>query len=311
MTALDAVAAYLPDRRVPIEDLAGRLDLAASQIKVLRRYHGLAEVRRQEPGGTVLDLLAAAASTVEGLREKAHRIRHVLYARGVPVALPYPMNPVHELRALLALDRATAFTVTHHGCATSLLAVDIAGRLLASSGEPGALALVVAGEQVFTQDPAVAADSRIFGEGAGACLVSADGPHDRVLSYVTRQRGDLDHWAADTTGLDERYVREYPKLLDEVVLAAVERAGLTLDDITLILPHNVNTVSWKRLAKRLELPVEKVLLDNVPVAGHTFAADAFLNYRTAVEHDLLHRGDRYVIAAAGFGAIFSAMVLQH
>jgi 3-oxoacyl-[acyl-carrier-protein] synthase-3 len=311
MTALEGVGAYLPDRRVPIEDLADRLELAQSHLRVLRRFHGLAEVRRQEPGGTVLDLLAAAASTVDGIREKAHRIRHVLYARGVPVALPYPMNPVHELRELLGLDRATAFTLSHHGCATNLLAVDVAGRLLARSGEPGALALVVAGEQVFTLDTAVAIDSRIFGEGSGACLVSADGPRDRVLSYVTRQCGDLDHWAADTTGLDERYAREYPKMLDEVVLAAVERAGLTLDDITLIVPHNVNTVSWKRLAKRLELPLAKVLLDNVPVTGHTFAADAFINYRTAVEQDLLHRGDRYVIAAAGLGAIFSAMVLQH
>lgn len=311
MTALDSVAAYLPDRRVPIEDLADRLDLTAQQVKVLRRFHGLGEVRRQEPGGTVLDLLAAAASEVDGLRERAHLVRYVLYARGVPVALPYPMNPVHQLRALLGLTHATAFTVTHHGCATSLLALDIAGRLLAASGEPGALALVVAGEQVFTQDAAVAPDSRVFGEGAGACLVSADGRRDRVLSYVTRQRGDLDHWAADTTGLDERYAREYPKLLDEVVLAAVERAGLTLDGIALILPHNVNTVSWKRMAKRLELPVERVLLDNVPVAGHTFAADAFINYRTAVARDLLRPGDKYVIAAAGFGAIFSAMVLEH
>src|SRR5439155_13694231 len=148
---------------------------------------------------------------------------------------------------------------------------------------PDALALVVSGEQVFTQDSAVAPDSRIFGEGAGACLVSAGGPRNRVLSYVTRQRGDLDHWAADTTDLDERYNREYPKLLDEVVLAAVERAGLGLEDIALILPHNVNTVSWKRLCKRLEFPVERVFLDNVPLAGHTFAADAFINYRSALE----------------------------
>ena len=201
--------------------------------------------------------------------------------------------------------------MTHHGSATSLLAVHIAGALVAAEREPDALALVVSGEQVFTQDSAVAPDSRIFGEGAGACLVSAGGPRNRVLSYVTRQRGDLDHWAADTTDLDERYNREYPKLLDEVVLAAVERAGLGLEDIALILPHNVNTVSWKRLCKRLEFPVERVLLDNVGVAGHTFAADVFINYRSALERDRLRVGDRYLVAAAGFGATFSAMVLEH
>ncbi|MFL6145682.1 MAG: 3-oxoacyl-[acyl-carrier-protein] synthase III C-terminal domain-containing protein [Labedaea sp.] len=311
MTALDEVAAYLPDRRVPIEDLADQLALSPSQLKVLRRFHGLSEVRRQEPGETVFDLLAGAAVRLSRLPGREHAVRHLIYARGVPVATPYPDNPVHDLKDSLGLANADAFTVTHHGCATTLLAVDLAGRLLATAGEPDALALVVTGEQVFTYDTAVAPDSRVFGEGAGACLVSARGSRDRMLSYVARQRGDLDHWLPNNVDLAERYAAEYPELLDEVVQAAVKRAGLGLDDIALILPHNVNTVSWKRLCKRLELPVERVYLDNVPVTGHTFAADAFLNYRSAVDAGLLREGDRYVIAAAGFGAIFSAMVLQH
>jgi 3-oxoacyl-[acyl-carrier-protein] synthase-3 len=311
MTALDEVAAYLPDRRVPIEDLADRLALSPSQLKVLRRFHGLSEVRRQEPGETVFDLLAGAAFRLSRLPGREPAVRHLIYARGVPVATPYPVNPVHELKERLGLVNAEAFTVTHHGCATTLLAVDLAGRLLAAAGEPDALALVVTGEQVFTYDTAVAPDSRVFGEGAGACLVSAQGSRDRMLSYVSRQRGDLDHWLPGNVDLAERYAAEYPELLDEVVQAAVKRAGLGLDDVALILPHNVNTVSWKRLCKRLELPVERVYLDNVPITGHTFAADAFLNYRSAVDAGLLHEGDRYVIAAAGFGAIFSAMVLQH
>jgi 3-oxoacyl-[acyl-carrier-protein] synthase-3 len=54
-----------------------------------------------------------------------------------------------------------------------------------------------------------------------------------------------------------------------------------------------------------------VLLDNVPLLGHTFAADSFLNYRTAVDNGLLSAGDRYLIVSAGYGAIFSAMVLEH
>ena len=40
MTALDAVAAYLPPVRVPLEDLADRLDLNERQVKVFRRFHG-------------------------------------------------------------------------------------------------------------------------------------------------------------------------------------------------------------------------------------------------------------------------------
>jgi 3-oxoacyl-[acyl-carrier-protein] synthase III len=73
----------------------------------------------------------------------------------------------------------------------------------------------------------------------------------------------------------------------------------------------VNTVSWRRLARRLDFPLERLVLDNVPVTGHSFAADAFLNHRTAEERGLLEPGRPYLIAAAGLGATFSAMVLRH
>lgn len=310
MTALDAVAAYLPDRHIPIEDLAEVRDLSPSQLQVLHRFHGLSEVRRQKPDERLIDLLVAAVSSLDALRGREDRVRYVLYARGVPVTTPYPVNPVHELCRLRGLP-AAAFTVTHHACATSLLAIDVAGRLLAADGEPGALALIVAGEQVFTHDVELAPESRLFGEGAGACLVSAGGRRDRVLSYVTRQRGDLDHWSVGSVDHAERFAREYCDVLADVMLAAVERAGLTLDEIGLILPHNVNVVSWKRVCARLRFPIGRVMLDNVPRVGHTFAADAFINYRTAVEKGLLAADEPYLVAAAGFGATFSAMVFEH
>jgi 3-oxoacyl-[acyl-carrier-protein] synthase III len=310
MTALDAVAAYLPDRHIPIEDLAEVQDLSPSQLQVLHRFHGLSEVRRQKPDERLIDLLVGAVSALDGVHGSEGRIRYVLYARGVPVTTPYPVNPVHELCRLRGLP-GTAFTVTHHACATSLLAIDVAGRLLVADGEPGALALVVAGEQVFTHDVELAPESRIFGEGAGACLVSADGRRDRVLSYVARQRGDLDHWAAGSVDHAERFAREYCDVLAEVILAAMESAGLSLDELSLILPHNVNIVSWKRVCARLRFPIGQVMLDNVPRVGHTFAADAFINYRTAAERGLLVAGEPYLVAAAGFGATFSAMVFEH
>jgi 3-oxoacyl-[acyl-carrier-protein] synthase-3 len=86
---------------------------------------------------------------------------------------------------------------------------------------------------------------------------------------------------------------------------------MTLNDISLILPHNVNTVSWRRLCRQLGYPIDRVVLDNVPLTGHSYAADGFINYRTAVDRGLLKPGDRYLVAAAGLGATFSAMVFEH
>jgi 3-oxoacyl-[acyl-carrier-protein] synthase-3 len=311
MITLDAVSAYLPDRRVPIGQLAGPLRLTEAELRVLRRFHGLAEVRRQGEGGLPIDLLLGAVKAMPELSGREHLVRYVLYARGVPVATPYTVNPLQELCQLVGLRKAISFTVTHHACATSLLAVDIAGRMLGMDGDPDALALVVAGETVFTADLELAPESRVFGEGAGACLVCRNGSRDKVLSYVSRQRGDLDHWLTPESDAAKRFANEYRELLVEVITAAVHRAGLRLDELDLILPHNVNIVSWQRVCRLLGFPVSRVLLDNVPLVGHTFAADAFINFRSAVERGLLNRGDRYLVAAAGFGATFSAMVLEH
>jgi 3-oxoacyl-[acyl-carrier-protein] synthase-3 len=310
MTALEAVAAYLPVGRVPIEDLAGRLDLSDRQVRVFRRFHGLNEVCR-EPNGTVQDLLAGAAAGLAELRGQEHRVRYVLYARAISVVVPFPMNPLHDLCRSLGLGHAIAFTVTHHACASALLAVDIAGRLLATDGEPGALALVLAGEKAFTRDAELVPETTVFSEGASACLVSADGPRDRMVSYVTRTRGDFDGLLSADPELLIRYQKEYPDALAEVIIGAAERAGMKLADISLILPHNVNTVSWRRLCRQIGYPLERVVLDNVPLTGHSFAADGFINYRTAMDRGLFKPGDRYLVAAAGIGATFSAMVFEH
>ncbi|HUZ23595.1 MAG TPA: 3-oxoacyl-[acyl-carrier-protein] synthase III C-terminal domain-containing protein [Streptosporangiaceae bacterium] len=310
MTAIEAVATYLPDQRVSIEDLAGRLGLRPIQIKLFRRFLGLSQIRL-DPAGTLLDLLLAGAAGLDALRGREHQVRYVLYARTLPVVVPYPLNPLHELCRALGLDRAVAFTVTHHACATSLLAVDIAGRLLAADGEPDALALVLTGEKTFTRDAQLVPGTSIFGEGAAACLVRADGHRDRLLSYATATKGEFDGRLEDLPELAARYEQEYPDSLAEVLLAAVAQAGLTLEEISLILPHNVNVVSWQRLSRKIGFPVDRVLLDNVPVTGHAFCADSFLNYATARDRGLLRPGDRYLIAAAGLGATFSAMVFEH
>lgn len=311
MIVLADVAAFLPDRTVTVEEMGPGLGLTPTQVRVLRRFNGLGEVRRQRPGETLVDLLEGAARALPTLRGREHLVRYVIHARGVPVVVPYPDNPVHELRERLGIGGASAFTVTHHACVSGLLAIDIAGRLVARHADPDALALVVAGEQVFTLDERLTPDHRVFGEGAGACLVSVGGPGDAVLSYASAARSDLDHYAEDGLAAMDRFAGEYTDLLGEVILAAVKQADLSLEDIALVLPHNVNVVSWRRVCRRIGLPVDRVLLDNVPLVGHTPSADTFINHASAVALGRLAPGDRYLTAGAGFGAVFSAMVLEH
>ncbi len=310
MTALEAVAVHLPPRLVPIEDVGARIGLTPRQLRLFRRFHGLDQVRL-DPDGTLLDLLDAAVRGLPGLRGNEHRVRYLLHARSMPVAVPYPLNPLHQLQERFGLTDANAFTVTHQACAASLLAVDLAGRLLEDEADPSALALVVAGEKTFTRDAQVVPDTSIFAEASAACLVSPGGARDRVLSYAVRQRPEFDGRLAEDPELLARYQREYQSTMIEALEAALDQAGLDLSEIALLLPHNVNQASWRMICRQLDYPVERVLLDNVPSVGHSFAADAFINLRTAITGGVLRPGDHYLIAAAGVGATFSAMALRH
>ena len=321
MTALEAVSVYLPPVRVPIESLADSLGLTDMQVKLFRRFHGLREVSR-DPDGSLYDLLMKAATGLDALRGREHRVRYVLYARAMPVVAPYPVNPLHEVCRALGLGHALAFTVTHQSCASGLLAIDVAGRLLAADaagtagaadgpdGQAGPLALILAGEKAFTRAAQMFVDTTVFGEGASACLVSAFGARDRLLAYASNVRGEFDSATGEN---DARLQREYRPALAEVMRRALDEAGLGLDDIRVLLPHNVNLVTWQRMCGLLKFPRDRVVLDNIAASGHVFCADMFANYKTACERGLLQPGDRYLAAAvgAGGGATFSAMVFEH
>ncbi|HEX8768441.1 MAG TPA: 3-oxoacyl-[acyl-carrier-protein] synthase III C-terminal domain-containing protein [Jatrophihabitans sp.] len=316
MTALEAVAAYQPAARLTVEDVAEPLGLTEMEVKLFRRFHGLNQVCL-DPETSLSDLLLAAATALPALRGQEHRVRYVLWARAFPTVVPYPVNPLQDVCRALGLEHALAFAVTQQSCASSLLAIDLAGRLLAAAepdpaADPDAepLALVLTGEKAFTRDAQLLPGMSLFSEGSSACLVSAGGTRDRLLAYACSQRGEFDSVGGVSA---EAFQREYRPLLAGVISQALEQAGLTLDDIGLILPHNVNLVTWQRMSRLLGVPVERVLLDNIASNGHVFCSDAFLNYQTARARGLLRTGDRYLVASvgAGHGATFAAMVFEH
>lgn len=316
MTTLVDVGAHVPATRVPIRDLADELGLDHLELGVFERFFGLREVCTA-PDESLTDLLVAAARAVPGLAGNEHRVRYVLGARTIATVAPVGVNPLHDAAERLGLDHAVVWTLTQHACASALLAVDVAGRLLAADGDPDALALVLTGEKAFSPGSRLIEGTTIMGEGTAAVLVAADGAGgvagqavSPVLAYATRTLGEY-HQVPLPEDLAGPFGVAYTEVLAEVVLEAVERAGLTLDDLALVLPHNVNRVSWRRLCSRLGLPITRVRLDDVPVTGHCFGADSFIGYAAARAEGRLRPGDPFLMVAVGLGATFSAMVLRY
>ncbi|WP_304452951.1 3-oxoacyl-[acyl-carrier-protein] synthase III C-terminal domain-containing protein [Nocardiopsis sp. YSL2] len=311
MTALEAVSAYLPPDAVPIDDIGARIGQTPRQLRLYKRFHGLSEVR-YGPEQSLADLMVSAASGLTDLSGREHRVRYLVHARTLQTVAPYPANPLHEARRRLGLEHASAFTLTEHACASGLLAVDLIGRLLRADGDPDALGLLITGEKAFTPLVQHIPDTTYMGEGGAAVLLRAgDGGGDTLRSYVSRTRGEFAAGLWMDPESSSRFQEVYETTLAEVIAQALEEAGTGLEELRLILPHNVNRHSWRRLCKRMGYPAEQAFLDNVSWVGHCFCADPFINYRSAVDSGFLRSGDYYLMAAVGLGATFSAMVFQH
>lgn len=89
--------------------------------------------------------------------------------------------------------------------------------------------------------------------------------------------------------------REVPNVIEE----ALEAADMTVDDVDWLLLHQANIRIMETAAKRLGIPMEKVIT-NLSEYGNTSAASIPLALDEAVRSGKVKKGD--VIACAGFGA---------
>ncbi len=309
MTALMEVGCYLPELSVEIGDIVGPLGMDARAIRTFQRFYGLKGIRRA-PDEDLRETLCAAARTLPGLPGNEHRVRYVLAPRTVSTVSRASEYPVHDVCAELGLTNAIVFTLTQHACASGLLAVELAGQLLEADGDPDALALVLTGEKTFSSVVQMIPESTVMGESTAACLVSASGERDVLLGYATHTYGTFSE-AFPPKALDPRFLKDHNELLTSVIEEAAAAAGVGIGELSLILPHNVNTLSWSWACRVLDIPLERVYLDNIPVTGHCFTADPFINYVHARRAGRLREGDLYLMAAVGLGATFSAAVLRH
>ncbi|MBL6278341.1 3-oxoacyl-ACP synthase [Micromonospora fiedleri] len=309
MTSILAVASYLPPRSVAVADHLAELGIEVD-AGLYQQYYGFGRIRR-DPPGNLAEQLVAAGRRLDRLATDAPRVRYLVHAPTIQHTAPYPHTPLWQARAELGLHQALPFTLSQHACASALLAIDTCGRLLAADGDPDALALLLTGEKTFTGVAQFIVDSAVLGEGVAAVLIGPGGDRDRVLSYATRTLGEFHEAPELSPRLQEEFQGRYTEVLAEVILAATRQAGLSIADITLVLPHNVNRISWWRVLTRAGLPKSRLFLDNQAELGHCFGADPFLGYQAALASGRLRPGDHYVLTAAGLGATLAATVVRH
>jgi len=99
------------------------------------------------------------------------------------------------------------------------------------------------------------------------------------------------------------------RVIVEATLQAVDRAGLTLDDIDLLIPHQANLRIIELAARHLGMPMDKVFV-NLDRYGNTSAASIPIALNEAVEQGLLRDGMNVCLVGFGAGLTWAATVVR-
>ncbi|MEL6432954.1 MAG: 3-oxoacyl-[acyl-carrier-protein] synthase III C-terminal domain-containing protein, partial [Pseudomonadota bacterium] len=162
----------------------------------------------------------------------------------------------------------------------------------------GAAALVLAAE---------ACDGTSADRGILASDINADGQHREML-YVDG--------GVSTTGTSGKLrmqgnalFRQAVEKLTVTTEVALDQAGLSLDDIDWVVPHQANVRIIAACAKRLKVPMERVVI-TLQDHGNTSAASIPLAMSVGVQRGQIKRGDLLVSEAIGGGLAWGAVVLR-
>ena len=170
----------------------------------------------------------------------------------------------------------------------------------------------------------------LFGDGAGAVVLEATEEQDKGVMYTVMHADgsgwDYIHVPAGGSRtpftqetLDERqnFVkmrgRDVYKFAVEkmqwVIGDCMEKCNLTVDDIDMVIPHQVNTRIIQSAAEKFNLPLEKVYV-NIDRMGNTSGASIPLALAEAVDKGIVGPGSNIVFAAFGAGLTWAGAVVK-
>lgn len=156
----------------------------------------------------------------------------------------------------------------------------------------------------------------LFGDGAGAVVLGPVTGEFGAIGPIVLGADGSGAQAIQIPHTDRKLRMDGPEVyrhavarMGEATLAAIEGAGLTLEDIDLFVYHQANGRILRALAEKLHLPSERVV-DCIENLGNSSAATLPLGL-VAAEHDgLLNPGARVLLSAFGAGFTWGAGVIE-
>lgn len=282
--------------------------------------------RRIANGVATSDMAVAASRAALDMAGVANEdIEMVILATVTPdYRLPSAACVVQEK---MGFPNAAAFDVVA-ACAGFINGLSIASSYIENGNIKKALVIGVEKLSAFTnyKDRNTCV---LFGDAAGAVVVSAEEGESGVLSSFIRSDGKYRTllWA-EIGGSLNPYTESYEydgrdkimmngsdvfkiavKEMGNAAVKVIENAGLKASDISLIVPHQANIRIVEALVKRLKLDMDKVFL-NIEKYGNTSAASVPLALDQANRTGRIKPGDYVVMVAFGGGLTWGASLVR-
>ena len=307
---------YLPERIVTNEELATRIDTSdewIAQRTGIRQRHIAAD------GQLTSDLaIAASRRALENAGLEAGDIDVIVLATATPDNT-FPATAT-KVQASLGMTRGAAFDI-QAVCTGFIYALAMADNMIRLGQARRAL---VIGAEVFSRilDWEDRGTCVLFGDGAGAVVLeAADGGERGILSTHLFSDGrnynslfvDGGPGSTGTAGhlrmAGKEVYRHAVVRMAESVDHALEVNGLSHGDLDWLVPHQANLRIIESTGKKLEMPMEKVIV-TVDRQANTSAATIPLALAEASAQGRIAQGQMVALTAMGGGFTWGSALIR-
>jgi 3-oxoacyl-[acyl-carrier-protein] synthase-3 len=319
---ITGTGSYLPQRRVTNADLAAELraqGVETSDEWIVERT-GIRARHFADATQSCSDLgLVAAQRALEAAGVAAESIDLIIVATSTPDMI-FP-SAATMVQHKLGVAGCPAFDV-QAVCSGFVYALTVADAMIQSGAASKAL---VIGSEVFSRilDFTDRTTCVLFGDGAGAVVleasetpgilatdVHADGKHLGLLCVPGTVSGGkiLGHPLLKMDG--QAVFKLAVGVLESTARAVLGKANLSDSDIDWLIPHQANIRIMQSTAKKLKLPMDKVVV-TVDQHGNTSAASIPLALDVAVRDGRVKKGDTLLLEGVGGGFTWGAALLKY
>ena len=307
---------YLPANVVTNDDLAKRMDTSDEWI---RARTGIRQRHIAAAGETSSSLaLEAGKAAIASAGIAAQDIDLIIVATSTPDYI-FPSTAC-LLQAKLGIKGCPAFDL-QAVCSGFVYALATADLFIRSGQHRCAL---VVGAEVFSRilDWNDRGTCVLFGDGAGAVILRADdqpgimasalhadGSHAGILSVPGTVSGGK-ACGDPFLRMDGPAVFKFAvRVLDEVARETLAKCKQQVADIDWLIPHQANLRILESTAKRLHLPLEKLIV-TVDMHGNTSAASVPLALDQAIRDGRIKPGHKVMLQGVGGGFTWGAALVQ-